>query len=179
VGRTLRPRGRGTVRCGSPGTSPWHEATGPAENAGRTTHDHPVRSTPHRARRTSNHLISRANGVVNATAQLCRPPQPARTPVAWTSPCRARSVALPFRPSARPALGRERKWRAGSRCAETAPGTCKRFGALLKHRDDPMPATNAIDYGATAVLDKVTHLGPVAHIVRRVVAREPSLPTKR
>ncbi len=39
-------------------------------------------------------------------------------------------------------------------------------------------AARAIAYGATAVLDKVTHIGQVAQTVRRIIAREPLVATE-
>jgi hypothetical protein len=40
-------------------------------------------------------------------------------------------------------------------------------------------ATKAIEFGAAAVLDKLTHLGQVAQAVRRIAVREPLAPTEK
>jgi DNA-binding NarL/FixJ family response regulator len=41
---------------------------------------------------------------------------------------------------------------------------------VLSATYDPAMATKAIEYGATAVLDKLTHIGQVAQMVRRILA---------
>lgn len=49
---------------------------------------------------------------------------------------------------------------------------------VLTASRDPAVLTRAIDYGAAAVLDKMTHIGLVVESVRRVLAGERSRPSE-
>jgi DNA-binding NtrC family response regulator len=46
----------------------------------------------------------------------------------------------------------------------------KAHALVLSATYDPAVATRAIEYGATAVLDKLTHLGQIAQTTRRILA---------
>jgi DNA-binding NarL/FixJ family response regulator len=43
-------------------------------------------------------------------------------------------------------------------------------GHLEIHSQHPALRTRAVEHGAAAVLDKLTHLGQVVHAVRRILA---------